>query len=509
MATRMHSPAPLGAPTLDDVLIRPATDLAARIRAGELSPTELVEAYIRRIEAVNPALNALVADRFDAARDEARRAENRLRTDPENLPPLLGVPFTVKEMIAVEGMPSTFGSLTRRDRVADRDATIVQRLREAGAIPLGVTNVPEWGFWFETTSLVYGRARNPYDPRRTPGGSSGGEGALIGAAASPFGLGSDIGGSIRMPAAFCGVFGHKPTPGLLPLTGHYPVYASGPDAEQRKPNPFVTLGPITRSARDLMPLLRIMAGPDGVDPNARPLQLHDPEDVDWRGRRVLVLSDPRVRLAARATQEVRNAVRDGARALQDMGATIEPLPNDIFHRAVEFWFAALRSIDGPSLAAIIGGNRPLRLANELARSALRRPRFSLPVLMIALAERWGSQSPNRHAASLRRLEATYDDLLDRLGDDAILLLPPHPRVAPRHNRPLLRPFDFAYTGILNALRLPATVAPIGLDRRGLPLGVQFAAAPGNDHLTIAAALVAEHRFGGWKPPHKPLTNNVL
>ncbi len=509
-AKRIRSTTPAGAGVLDDLLTLPATELAARIRGGEFAPSEVVDRHICRIRAVNPALNALVADRFEEARREARQADERLRSGDTDLPPLLGVPFTVKEMIDLEGMPNTFGSVHRAGSVATADATIVRRLREAGAIPLGVSNVPEWGFWFETISLVYGRARNPYAPDRTPGGSSGGEGALIGAGGSPFGVGSDIGGSIRMPAAFCGVFGHKPTSGLLPLTGHHPVYRGDDDAVPSRLNPFVALGPIARSARDLMPLLRIMAGPDGVDPNATPIRLESPDAVDWNGRRVLVLDDPSITLAARATREVREAVRRVAREFETRGSVLEALPRDFFRRAVDLWFTALRALDSPPIGELVGGGQPIGLAREIARTILRRPRISIPVLMIVMAERFGPASDRRQAAARRELEALRQALLDRLGEGGVLLLPPHPRVAPRHNRPLFRPFDFAFTGIFNALRLPTTVAPVGFDRHGLPLGVQIAAAPGSDHLTIAAALAVEEALGGWRPPsHNSLPHNEL
>ena len=485
--------------TYTTLLTLSATELAARIRARELSPVEVVEAHIRRIEEVNPLLNALVAERFDAAREEARQAEQALNgADP--LPPLHGVPFSVKEMIGLEGMPATFGTLGRRERVADEDATIVRRLRAAGAIPLGVSNVPEWGFWFESYNLIYGRTHNPWDLGRTPGGSSGGEGALVGAGASPFGLGSDVGGSIRMPAGFCGVFGHKPTHGLLPLTGHYPVYASGPDARVRKTSPWLAVGPLARSPRDLLPLLRIMAGPDGVDPNAEAIELGDADAVEWRGRKVLLLENPRIAMAGRATEEVRGAVIKAAKVLEDRGVAIEPLPDDIFRRAAEIWSAALGSVGGPTLCEGLELGRISSVGREFGRLLLRRPRFSMPILMFCLSARLSGASERRTRAMLEEGEQLRERFATLLGDGSVLLMPPHPRVAPKHNRPLFRPFDFAYTALLNVLRIPVTVAPVGWNAEGIPLGVQIAAARGNDHLTIAAALAMEEELGGWRMP---------
>ncbi len=501
---------------VDPLLTFSALELARAIRAGTLSATEVVEAHIHRLEAVNPAINAVVRDRYQAARADARAADARSAraraaapapdgvtgADHEELPPLLGVPFTVKEMVSLEGMPHTFGSRTRSERQATVDAAVVKRLRAAGAIPLGVTNVPEWGFWFETDNLLYGRTRNPYDAARIVGGSSGGEAAAVGAGGAPFGIGSDIGGSVRMPAAFCGVFGHKPTHGLLPLTGHYPVYAEGPDAEIRKDIPWLTIGPLTRRAADLMPLLRIMAGPDGVDPNAEAIPLSEPEAVSWRGRRVLVLEDPRIRGAAPATTEVRRAVAAGARALAARGAVLEPLPRDFFRHALRIWFGCLHATAPMPISRLLGAGRPLRISLELLRLAGGGARFTFPALMFALMERvrhLDGATTRVLVEQGRRLGERLDALLGG-PEGAVLLMPPHPRAAPRHRAPYLRPFDFAYTAALNVLRVPATVVPAGLDRRGLPLSVQVVAARGGDHLTIAAALALEEDLGGWRPP---------
>jgi fatty acid amide hydrolase 2 len=366
----------------------------------------------------------------------------------------------------------------------------VRRLREAGAIPLGVTNVPEWGFWFETDNLIYGRTRNPHDPSRTPGGSSGGEGAIVAAGGAPFGLGSDIGGSIRMPAAFCGVAGHKPSHGLLPLTGHFPVYEVGPDAEIDKRAPHLVAGPIARHATDLMPLLRIMAGPDGVDPNAREIALGEPADVSWSGRRVLVLDHPRIRFAAAADDLMSAAVRAAADRLRELGADVRALPGDVFLDAVDLWGAALRTGSVRSLAETIALERWRDIGAAWLHSLGGRPSVTLPLLLFALGDRIGRLRLRDLDALMRRLGVLRHRLHDDLGD-GVLLMPPHPRVAPRHNSPLLRPFDFAYTAIFNALRLPATVVPVSRDAGGLPVGVQIAAADGNDHVSIAAAVELE------------------
>jgi fatty acid amide hydrolase 2 len=243
---------------------RSALELARAIRRRELTASEVVEAHIALHERVAARVNALAAERFDLARGEAAAADELLRAaaDEAELPPLLGVPFTVKESIALSGMPQSAGLLAREHHLASRSAPAVQRLLDAGAIALGVTNTSELTLWIESSNRLYGRTNNPFDPTRTAGGSSGGEGAAVGSGGSPFGLGSDVGGSIRVPALFCGVFGHKPSCGLVPNTGMYPPT---PGTAGR----LLGVGPLARRAEDLIAVLRIIAGPDGADPVAR------------------------------------------------------------------------------------------------------------------------------------------------------------------------------------------------------------------------------------------------
>jgi len=227
---------------VEELLTLSATELARRIRTGKNTSREVVGAHVEQVGRVNGVVNAMVEDRFADALREADEADEMVRSRlPGTLPPFHGVPCTVKESFALRGMPNSSGLVARRHVRASRDATAVGRLRAAGAIPMGVTNVSELCMWMETSNKVYGRTRNPYDPSRIVGGSSGGEGALIGAGASPFGRAADVGGSIRMPAFFNGVFGHKPTGGLIPNTGQFPCGAN-------EAGRYLTTGPIARRA---------------------------------------------------------------------------------------------------------------------------------------------------------------------------------------------------------------------------------------------------------------------
>ena len=472
-------------------LLQSATQMAAALRRGETRSVDLVEAHIKRIEAVNPRLNAVVADRFEAARAEASAADARLASEPhESLPPLHGLPCTIKECFAFVGMPNTSGLVSRVGYAPARDATAVARLRTAGAIPLGVTNVSELCMWMESDNRVYGRTNNPYDPRCIVGGSSGGEGAIIGAGGSPFGLGSDIGGSIRMPAFFNGIFGHKPTGGLVPGTGQYPF--SENDARR-----FLTTGPLCRRAEDLLPLLRILAGPDGEDTGCLPWTLGDPTDVDLSRLRVIDVPDNG---AVRIHRSLRRAQIRARDELAGRGARVETRHIRGFERSFALWSAMLAEQSETSYRSLLGAGEPIDYLRELPRSLTGASPYTLPSLGLALLEQITERTPGNTRRTAEAGRALRRELEDLLGDDGVLLYPPYPAPAPRHRKPLLPPFHWVYTAILNVMELPVTQVPMGLDGRGLPLGVQVAARHGRDHVTIAIAQALERRFGGWRYP---------
>jgi fatty acid amide hydrolase 2 len=466
--------------------------LARAIRDRRVTSRAVVQAHVDRARLVNPGLNAIVRDRYEAALVEAGEADDRTSSvHRDDLPALHGVPCTIKEAFAFEGMPNSAGLWSRRDVVATEDATVVKRIRAAGAIPLGVTNISELCMWFESQNKVWGRTNNAYDAGRTAGGSSGGEGAIVGAGASPIGIGSDVGGSIRLPAFFNGVFGHKPTGGIVPSTGSHPPARN--DVQR-----FVTTGPIVRRAEDLMPVLRIVAGPDGVEERCVACDLGDPTAVDVRS--LTVYSVEKGPGAVRGV--LVDAQRRAADALAARGATVERRSVPALARSFEIWSAMLHEGGaGESrfrdLMADGGEFDPWR---ELARFPLGGSRFTLPGLLLSVFE----ELPARFESRARRLLALgkelYAELADVLGESGVMLYPSFPRIAPRHVTPLLAPFQFAYTAIFNVMEMPSTQVPLGLDARGLPLGVQVVAPRRKDHLSIAVAMALETMLGGWVPP---------
>ncbi len=472
-------------------LLKSGTELAAMIRRGETSSEEVVRRHLDRLREVNPILNAVVRTRVRDALLEAKAADARLAAEgPDGLPPFHGVPCTIKESFQLAGMPQTAGLVSRRDRRSTEDAPTVRRLRVAGAIPLGVTNVSEMLMWVESDNHVYGRSNNPYDPGRIVGGSSGGEGASIGAAIAPFGLGADIGGSIRGPAFFNGVFGHKPSAGLVPNTGQWPI-AEGEALR------YLSTGPLARRAEDLWPLLTTLAGPDGVCTACEWIELGDPSRVDVGALRVLNVADNGW---VRVHRDLRRAQADAARALSARGARVEDRRFPALARSLHFWGAGLSAAGGTPFGVLMGEGTRVAVLPELGKWLVRRSKFTLPALGLAALERVPELLPDRTQDLLRELDELRALLEDELGDDGVMLYPSYSRPAPRHHGPLLRPFDFVYTAIVNVLGFPSTQVPLGLNAKGLPLGCQVVAAHGKDHLTIAVARELERAMGGWVPP---------
>jgi fatty acid amide hydrolase 2 len=451
------------------------------IRRGETTSAEIVDAHIRHIEAVNPALNAVVKDRFEQARAEAIEADRRAAKSKSDLGIFHGVPFTVKEAFALEGMPNTGGLVARKGSLAPKDAVTVARLRKAGAIPLGVTNISELCMWMESNNRVYGRTNNAYDQRCIAGGSSGGEGAIVGAGGSPFGLGSDIGGSIRMPAFFNGVFGHKPTGGLVDNEGQYPS-ASG--AALR----YMTPGPLARRAEDLAPIVRALAGNNDIG---------DPADVRVADLTVTVI-EGNGSIAVR--DDLLASLHAAARALAARGARVRTARVSALSRSLEIWSSMLQAAGGPSFRELLGNGAPFSTARELLRWSLRRSPHTFPALALAVVEQIPELLAGQRSKFLELGKALSAEIHELLGPRGVVLYPPYPTPAPRHYKPLFPPFNWVYTAIWNVLELPVTQAPLGLDAEGLPLGVQIVGAPNQDAVPIAVAIELEHAFGGWTPP---------
>jgi len=469
---------------VSDLLSLSAQQLAAKIRGGEASAVDVVEAHIARIEEVEPAVHAVAVERFAAARKEAQAADAQV-ADGGELPPLLGVPFTVQEGIAVEGMPHSAGRAARASVIAQRDATAVARLRGAGGIVLAVTNVAESALGLSTESSNYGRTDNPYDSRCMAGSGAGGEAALVGAGASPFGVGADVNGGIRVPAFFCGTYAHKATAGTVPVTGVHPL--PGGEADR-----FVGVGPLTRHAEDLLFLLRIMAGPDGEDGSCVAGSLGADLELDPTTISVLDIPEDGV-----------HEIRDDLRVCQQVcvnllvehGAAFKFQRFSALERSFEIWSAAIDAAAGLGLTGMLGdGSRRKEGMGQVGRLASS----NLPGFLMVARERLSTLTPG-HAGRLgRQLETMRSEMLDAMGDDGVMMLPAMNVPAPRHGRSGFKSMGWTQAAIFNVLGFPVTQIPVGFDPTGLPMGTQVIAAPGNDHLTIAVARYLESRARNWR-----------
>lgn len=467
-----------------------ATSLAKKIRTREASSVEIVEAHLQLVLRENPRLNAVVETRLSDARREAREADARVLRDPiESLPPLLGVPCSIKETFGLVGMHQTGGLLSRTSVRATEEAVAVTRLRDAGAIVIGTTNVSELCMWMESENRVYGRTNNPYDDTRGVGGSSGGEGAAVGAGFAPFGLGADIGGSIRIPAFMNGVFGHKPTGGLIPNAGQFPV--PGPDAMR-----MLTSGPIARRAEDLWPLVRLLAGTTSASPEVMPIELGDPSAVSIEGLRVLDVESNGV---SRVDASLVQAQRRFAEHLASRGARVERVTIPALKKSVLIWSAMLAAGGSEDFAVLLGGGQRIGVGRELLRLLGGRSDFTGPSLVLAAIEEIPKRFPGNAREMVSEGLALRRELEDRIGD-GVMLYPGYTSPAPRHRRPWGKPIDWAYTAIFNVLEMPGTQVPLGLGRDGVPLGCQVLAPRRMDHRTVAMALEAERALGGWVPP---------
>ncbi|HEX7348012.1 MAG TPA: amidase [Candidatus Limnocylindrales bacterium] len=450
-----------------------ATELAGDIRDGRRSSVEVVRAVVDHIDAVNPRINAVVA-RVDGVLEAAERADAQRRRG-EALGPLHGLPFTIKDSYDTAGIVTTAGTVGWRERVPETDATVVARLRAAGAILVGKTNTPEFTWSDETDNDVYGRTSNPYDLARTPGGSSGGSAAIVAAGASPFDVGSDTADSIRQPSHVCGVAGIKPTSGRVPRTGHSPDFRGLFQA-------FTQLGPIARRVEDLELILPIIAGPDGTDPFVYPVPLRDPGKVVMTGLRVAMFTDNGVRTP---TAETMDAVRAAAAALADAGAAVEERRPP---RIDEVWDALVSMIkaDGHAwLARLITGAGTPGHGSYDTRGWVE---FTDPM------------PGDQLTAMIEAADGVRSRMLRWTADVDVIVCPAMPQPAILHGGSNDPGFGDTYSDVHNLTGFPSVVVRGGTSMEGLPIGVQLVAGPWREDLALAAARVVEGASGGWQPP---------
>jgi Asp-tRNA(Asn)/Glu-tRNA(Gln) amidotransferase A subunit family amidase len=468
---------------MDDLTFLSAVAMAAQIREKKISPVELADAHLAKIERLNPKLNAYVQVDTERVRREARAAETAVVRGTE-IGPLHGVPISIKSSIAVAGMRCESGTRLRAGFVADHDAPLVARLRNAGAIILGVTNTPEILMAWETDNLLYGRTNSAWDLERTPGGSSGGEAAAIAAGMSAGGVGSDGGGSIRVPAHFSGICGLKPTPGRIPSTGHFPA-SSGPFAL------IGVVGPMARTVADLKALFEIMQGPDDGDSCAAPVPLQWPGDAEVKQLRIGYFEEDG---RTPVTPETRAAIRTAAEALGHAGFQVEPFRPEGLEEARLLWKKFFVAAAGMLIRPMFHD----------------RDRDLSPILKQFLE--WSAAEPVLTGESLLdawiRRDVARADFLAQMKKYPILLCPAAAIPAFRHGErswtiegKTVEYLDaWSYTEFFNLLGNPGIVVPVSHSSEGLPIGVQIVGRPWEEEKVLAVAAVLERECGAWKMP---------
>jgi len=461
----------------------PAVTMAELIRARRLSPVELVDAHLSRIERVNGQLNAFVKVNPDAARKQARVAEAAVMRG-EQLGPLHGVPISIKSSIEVAGFPFEAGTKLREGCIAEQDAPLVTRLRDAGAIILGVTNTPELLMAWETDNLLYGRTNSAWDPDRTPGGSSGGEAAAISSGCSAGGVGSDGGGSIRVPAHFSGICGLKATPGRIPATGHCPE-SVGPFAL------IGVVGPMSRTMADLKVLFEVMQGPDDGDPSAAPVPVRWPANEEVRKLRVGYFEDDG---RTPVTRETRDAVRKAVNTLRAAGFAVEEFRPEGLEAARDLWWKIFGTAGRMLLA-------PMTCGCESDLSPILREFTS-----------WAAADPAHTAQSLLDTWLQRDvvrmQIFRQMQRYPILLCPVAAVPAFRHGErswkvegKTVSYLDaWSYTEWFNLLGMPGVVVPVSQSDEGLPIGVQVVAKPWMEELALEVASSIERVRETWRQP---------
>jgi amidase len=422
-----------------DIIGAPAGWMALAIKTRQVSSLEVVRAHLEHIHTVNPRLKAVVFATAESAIKEARTADRR-NTRKNVLGPLHGVPFTAKDIFNTAGMPTTAGLRMLRAHVPDHDATVVARMRRAGAILIGKTNCPPGGVGSDSWNPLHGGTRNPYDINRSPGGSSSGEAAIIAAGGSPLGIGSDSGGSIRMPAHYCGIAALKPTAGLIPATGAYGLPGGLSD-------PRSQAGPMARFITDLELTLPVLVGPDGFDSAVVPVPL--PKRVPkLAGLRVAWYADDGI---VKPTTAIAATVKAAARALSSAGCTVtEERPPDLLE------------------------------AQQVTLGYWGRRRMS-------------------HQRLYQRWDAYRCELLEFMSRFDLILSPVAPAVAPVYRARSKADHQYTYTIPYSLTGNPCVVVRAGTSPENMPIGVQIVARNWNDLVALRAARAVERALGGWRP----------
>jgi len=470
--------------TMDSITFATIAEITENIRNRKISPVEIVEAHCRRIQTLQPRLNAFAHVDFENARSLARAAETAISSGT-SIGPLHGVPLTVKSCIDVAGWPCAVGSRLRKDYVPRHDAPLVARLKAGGAIIIGNTSTPEFLMAYETNNALTGKTSNPWDLSRTAGGSSGGEAAAIASGCSAGGVGSDGGGSIRVPAHFSGICGLKSTPGRIPASGHYPPPGGAFSW-------LGVVGPMARTIADVRSLFQIIAGPDPGDALSAPVAPRSFQHSALRGLRIGILESDTL---GRVTPETDAIVKRAAKLLSENHFVVEPFRLEGLDQALDLWWLFFGEMVGYLFHQLVSGheNDISPMLREYLAVAVSKIPPTLDQFMNACVQR-----DLLRAAILRQMR-----------DVPILLSPVSAAPAFRHGEGNWQPGTgyrdtMRHSQWVNLVGFPGVSVPIGLSSENQPIGVQIIGRPYEEELVLAVAETLENARGPWKKP--PIAN---
>jgi amidase len=456
---------------MNDLTFSSASALAAAIRAKKVSSLEVVDAHLSHIEVV-----LVLADQ---ARSAAREADAAVaRGDP--LGPFHGVPMTVKDAWEVKGVPSTGGTLGRAGYLPQQDATVIDRMRTAGAIPIGMTNLPELSMACESDNLVHGRSNNPYDLARTPGGSGGGGAAAIAAGMSPIEIGADMGGSIRLPCHFCGIAGIRPTTGRVPMTGYFPPSLGWVTY-------FAAAGPMARIVEDLAAALPVIAGPDWIDSVAQPVPLPDLHHGATKGLRIAVHTENGI-MPARA--DVAATVLNAAKVMEQAGAIVEEAIPPGIEQSMDILFGIATADGGEGLRKLLGMAGTTKIS---------------PLLEAVLAMAGAPKPSGLLQQLMARMSMYRSAMLGFIRNYDVILCPVNALPGIEHGKSVQQDIlpSISYTVAHNLTGWPSAVVRCGTSSEGLPIGVQVVARPWREDVALTVASHLEMAFGGYQRPPLP------
>lgn len=452
--------------------------LIQAMKSGELSALEVMEEHLNRIEKMNPLLNGLVQrlPREECLK-QALQADQK-RIDGLKLGKLHGLPITIKDTHLVKGFVSCMGCIGLKNKIAEIDSTIVSRLKEEGAIIIGITNVPELLSSYETDNDVYGRTNNPYNLEFTPGGSSGGCAALIASGCIPLSIGSDAAGSLRWPAHCTGITTHKPTIGLVPRTGSPLGNAKGLFAQ------FATSGPMARCVDDLILTLQIISGPDGIDPHSPPVDLKDPMKVNINNLRVAYFLEDGV---SNPTDEVLDVLQIVIKELQNHVTKVDKVECKCLKDSYRLLWQSF----------FLGGDQGKGTQELLKKLGVPTPSPLLQDFLIKATEQDLSTSQFRNL--FKEIDQFRIDMLETVKEYDVLISLVAGTPAKRHGTCLEESKDMTPCMVHSLTGWPVTVIRCGTSSQGLPIGIQIAAKPWNDHICLALAKRLESVFNDWPP----------